>query len=40
MAHAHLFQSALALGDLQIAHGDVSDVMGNYWSIGAAIVIR
>jgi hypothetical protein len=33
-------QHALALGDLQTAHAEVSDVMGNYWSIGAAIVIR
>lgn len=33
-------QHALALGDLQTAHSEVGDVMGNYWSIGAAIVIR
>ena len=33
-------QHALALGDLQTAHESVQDVMGNYWSIGAAIVIR
>jgi hypothetical protein len=33
-------QHALALGDLQTEHGEVADVMGNYWSIGAAIVIR
>jgi hypothetical protein len=33
-------QHALALGDLQTAHGEVNDVMGNYWSLGAAIVIR
>lgn len=33
-------QHALALGDLQTAHTEVSDVMGNYWSIGGAIVFR
>jgi hypothetical protein len=33
-------QHALALGDLQTAHAEVADVMGNYWSIGAAIVFR
>ena len=33
-------QHALALGDLQTAHAAVADVMGNYWSLGAAIVIR
>ena len=33
-------QHALALGDLQTAHAEVSDVMGNYWSIGAAIIFR
>ena len=33
-------QHALALGDLQTAHADVPDVMGNSWSIGAAIVFR
>ena len=33
-------QHALALGDLQTAHSNVPDVMGNYWSIGAAIVFR
>ena len=33
-------QHALALGDLQTGHGEVPDVMGNYWSVGAAIVFR
>lgn len=33
-------QHAGALGDLQTASGDVNDVMGNYWSLGAGIVIR
>lgn len=33
-------QHALALGDLQTSHAEVSDVIGNYWSIGAAIVLR
>lgn len=29
-----------ALGDLQTVDGAVSDVTGNFWSLGAAIVIR
>ena len=29
-----------ALGDLQTATGEVPDVLGNYWSIGAALVFR
>lgn len=29
-----------ALGDLQTANGAVPDVTGNFWSVGAAIVIR
>jgi len=29
-----------ALGDLQTAAGPVADVTGNFWSLGAAIVIR
>ena len=33
-------QHALALGDLQTAQANVVDVMGNYWSLGAAIVFR
>ena len=33
-------QHAGALGDLQTAGGDVPDVLGNYWSIGAALVFR
>jgi hypothetical protein len=33
-------QHAGALGDFQTAAGDVPDVIGNYWSLGASIVIR
>jgi hypothetical protein len=33
-------QHAGAIGDLQNPGGDVQDVMGNFWSIGAAVVIR
>ena len=33
-------QHAGALGDLQTAAGDVPDVLGNYWSVGAALVFR
>ena len=33
-------QHAGALGDLKTADADVPDVMGNYWSIGAALVFR
>jgi hypothetical protein len=33
-------QHAGAIGDLQTASGDVPDVMGNFWTIGAAIVFR
>jgi hypothetical protein len=33
-------QHALALGDLQTSDGQVPDVMGNRWSLGAALVIR
>ena len=33
-------QHAGALGDLQTSSGDVPDVLGNYWSIGAALVFR
>jgi hypothetical protein len=29
-----------ALGDLQTTNGAVADVTGNFWSLGAAIVIR
>ena len=29
-----------ALGDLQTLNGPVADVTGNFWSLGAAIVIR
>ena len=33
-------QHAGALGDLQTSGGEVGDVMGNFWSVGAALVIR
>jgi hypothetical protein len=33
-------QHAAALGDLKTANADVPDVMGNFWSFGAAIAIR
>ena len=33
-------QHALALGDLQASQGEVQDVIGNRWSLGAAVVIR
>ena len=33
-------QHALALGDLQASQGQIPDVIGNRWSIGAAVVIR
>jgi hypothetical protein len=33
-------QHAGAIGDLQTAGGDVPDVMGNFWSFGAGLVIR
>ena len=33
-------QHALALGDLQSADGQIPDVIGNRWSLGAAVVIR
>jgi hypothetical protein len=33
-------QHAAALGDFKTASSDVQDVIGNFWSIGAAIVIR
>ena len=33
-------QHAFALGDLQTADGQVQDVIGNRWSVGAAVVIR
>ena len=29
-----------ALGDLQTVNGPIADVTGNFWSLGAAIVIR
>ena len=33
-------QHVAALGDLHTADGDIPDVVGNFWSLGAAIVIR
>jgi len=33
-------QHASALGDLATAEGEVGDVIGNFWSFGAAIVFR
>ncbi len=33
-------QHVAALGDLKTAEEDIQDVIGNFWSIGAAIVIR
>jgi hypothetical protein len=33
-------QHAAALGDLETTAGTAEDVLGNFWSIGAAIVIR
>ena len=33
-------QHALAMGDLQASEGQIQDVVGNRWSIGAAVVIR
>jgi hypothetical protein len=33
-------QHVAALGDLRTAEGDIPDVVGNFWSIGASIVIR
>jgi hypothetical protein len=33
-------QHAAALGDLETGAASVPDVMGNYWSIGAALVFR
>jgi len=29
-----------ALGDLQTVNGTIADVTGNFWSLGAAIVLR
>jgi hypothetical protein len=29
-----------ALGDLQTANGAIADVTANFWSLGAAIVVR
>ena len=33
-------QHVVALGDLQTAEGPIDDVVGNFWSLGVAIVIR
>ena len=33
-------QHAAAIGDLATVDGEIPDVIGNFWSIGAAIVIR
>jgi hypothetical protein len=33
-------QHASALRDLQTADGEIGDVIGNFWSVGAAIVFR
>jgi hypothetical protein len=33
-------QHAIAMGDLQTAEGPIEDVIGNRWSLGAAVVIR
>jgi hypothetical protein len=33
-------QHAFALGDLQASQGLIPDVIGNRWSVGAAVVIR
>ena len=33
-------QHAADIGDIKTADADVPDVMGNFWSVGAAIVIR
>jgi hypothetical protein len=33
-------QHVAALGDLESASGSIPDVMANFWSLGAAIVIR
>ena len=33
-------QHVAAMGDLITADGDIPDVVGNFWSVGAAIVIR
>ena len=33
-------QHALAMGDLQASEGLIQDVIGNRWSVGAAVIIR
>jgi hypothetical protein len=33
-------QHAAAIGDLKTATADVPDIMGNFWSVGTAIVFR
>lgn len=33
-------QHAAALGDVQTSQGEAQNVLGNFWSVGAAVVIR
>ena len=33
-------QHVSAIGDLQTSADDIPDVVGNFWSLGAAVVIR
>ena len=33
-------QHAAALGDLQTSTSDIQDVIGNFWSVGVAVVVR
>ena len=33
-------QHVAALGDLRTSDADIPDVVGNFWSFGAAVVIR
>jgi hypothetical protein len=35
-----VMQHASALGDLRTAEGEIGDVIGNFWSFGAAVVFR
>jgi hypothetical protein len=39
-AQAFATQHAAALGDLQTSDQTIENVMGNFWSVGAALVIR
>ena len=36
----YLSQHAAALGDFETREGTLENVMGNFWSLGAAVVIR